>query len=112
MYIQSIDSKRTERIIACMRLPPDLPIEWSEEKNQEVIRLRGVSFEEVLEKIEADQIIDVFPHPNKITYPHQTILVVKIGGYVYAVPFVIDGKRIFLKTIYRSRKLNEIYLSD
>jgi hypothetical protein len=37
---------------------------------------------------------------------------IKIKGYAYAVPYVIDKKRkvVFLKTVYPSRVLTEKYL--
>ena len=91
----------------------DLPIEWDEAKNRTLIRVRGVSFEEVVMAIEdAENVLDLFPHPNAKAYPHQMMLVVKIDNYACVVPFVQDEKKIFLKTIYKSRKLNRIYLSN
>lgn len=97
-----------------MRFPfRDLPIEWSAEKNRQLIRTRGVSFEEVQQALEDDaNILDIFPHPNKAAYPNQTILVVNIRNYAYAVPFVQDERKTFLKTIYKSRKFTSTYLPN
>ena len=90
-----------------------LPIEWDEAKNRTLIRTRGVSFQEVSLAIEDEKnILDMFAHPNVRAYPHQMMLVVKIKNYACAIPFVQDGKKIFLKTIYKSRKLDRIYLSN
>ncbi|OGG18461.1 hypothetical protein A2721_01590 [Candidatus Gottesmanbacteria bacterium RIFCSPHIGHO2_01_FULL_47_48] len=85
--------------------------EYNEDKNQFLKSLRGVSFEDVVDAAEKGDILDNIEHPNKIKYPNQRILVVKIRDYVYAVPYVLtkDG-RAFLKTMYANRELNSIYL--
>lgn len=46
--------------------------------------------------------------------PNQQILVMKIDGYTWAVPFVIedDRKTIFLKTAYPSRQLHKRFGGD
>lgn len=85
-------------------------IDWSEEKNQTLIKSRGVSFEDVLECILEGLIISDFPHPNQTKYPKQKVLVVIIKKYTYAVPYVTNKKGIFLKTIYPSRKYYKSYL--
>jgi uncharacterized DUF497 family protein len=84
-------------------------IRWDEEKNQLLQLQRGVSFEEVLDKIESKEVIDRLMHPNKDKYPNQQIFVVEINDYIYYVPFVEDDKEIFLKTIIPSRKLAKEY---
>ena len=45
------------------------------------------------------------------TRPNQQVLVMKIDGYFWAVPFVLeeDGQTLFLKTAYPSRKLHKRY---
>lgn len=93
-----------------MRFPFDLPIEWSEEKNRILVRTRNVSFEDVERAIENEKIIDVIPHWNPKKYPRQFALVILLKNYVHIVPFVADVDKIFLKTIYPSRKANEKYL--
>ena len=114
VYIHCIDTYYVSGILAYMRFPLfDLPIEWDEAKNRTLIRTRGVSFQEVLLAMEDERnILDMFTHPNVKAYPHQVMLVVKINNYACAVPFVQDEKKVFLKTIYKSRKLNRIYLSN
>ena len=84
-------------------------ISWNEDKNKWLIKNRGLSFEDVLVAIEQDKIIDIIRHPNKEKYPKQKILIIEIQGYVCAVPYVVDENEIFLKTIYKSRKLNKAY---
>jgi uncharacterized DUF497 family protein len=87
----------------------DKRIEWSKKKNLNLIRVRGVRFEEVAEIILNNKIIDSVDHPNTQRYPNQKIMYVKINNYIYYVPYVEDENKIFLKTIIPSRKANKIY---
>ena len=78
---------------------------WNEKKNEELKKHRGVSFDEVIEVLDSDTILDVSQHPNENKYPNQFLMYIKFKGYVYIVPFVYENKSsIFLKTIYKSRK--------
>jgi uncharacterized DUF497 family protein len=79
-----------------------MEIRWSEEKNELLKRSRGVSFEDAKTEIEAGRVLAVVDHPTR---PVQRIFVVRLGGYVHNVPFVVekDGS-LFLKTIYATRK--------
>lgn len=83
-------------------------VEYSEEKNLILLETRGVIFQNVIDEIEKNQILDDIKNKN---YPNQRMLVVRIKKYVYAVPYVIDQKRkvMFLKTIYPSRVLVKKY---
>lgn len=81
-------------------------IRWSEEKNAILKLERGVSFEEVEEIIYAGSQLDIIPHPKHL---HQKILIVRLHGYVHAVPYVEDEDGMFLKTIYPNRDLQKIY---
>jgi uncharacterized DUF497 family protein len=81
-------------------------IRWSEEKNTTLKRERGVSFEEVEEIINAGSQLDIIPHP---VHSHQNILIIRLRGYVHAVPYVEEEDGLFLKTIYPSRDLQKIY---
>ncbi len=83
---------------------------WSEEKNEELVRERGISFEDVVFHIERGDILDLLEHPNKSRYPGQRIFVVAIEGYAYLVPFVESEDVVFLKTIIPSRKATKRYL--
>ena len=76
-------------------------IRWNESKNVRLKRERGLSFEMVLEKIDANQFLSVERHPKR---SNQWILVLELNGYPHVVPFIIeeDGSW-FLKTIYPSR---------
>lgn len=83
---------------------------FSSEKNQKLIKERGISFEEIIVAIDEGFLLDTFEHPNPTKYPNQEIYVVAINDYIYLVPFVIEPEgRIFLKTIIPSRKATRQY---
>lgn len=84
--------------------------DWDNEKNKILIKERGISFEEIKVAIEEDKVLDDYDHPNQKRYPGQRIVTVKINNYAYLVPYVINGERIFLKTIIPSRKATKRYL--
>ena len=84
-------------------------IKWNEDKNQLLKIQRGVCFEDILDKIEAGEILGRKKHPNSNKYPNQMIFIFEINEYIYYVPFVEDEDKIFLKTIIPSRKLTKEY---
>lgn len=84
--------------------------DWDKDKNAHLKELREVSFEEVQTAIEEGKILDDFEHPNKKRYPNQRMFVVEIDDYAYYVPYVEDEEKIFLKTIFPSRKATKKYL--
>ena len=71
---------------------------------------REVSFEEVVFHIQNGDLLAKLDHPNRAKYSHQQIFVVRMGDYVYTVPFVEDEEKYFLKTVIPSRKLTRDYL--
>jgi uncharacterized DUF497 family protein len=83
---------------------------WNAEKNEKLAKERGVTFEEIVARIECGGKVVETEHPNKKQYPNQRILVVELGGYAYMVPCVIDDGEYFLKTIIPSRKATKKYL--
>jgi uncharacterized DUF497 family protein len=83
---------------------------WNDEKNAQLIKERGISFEEVVFCIHNYGILDKVEHPNIEKYPNQNIYVVLINEYVYLVPYVENDDEIFLKTIIPSRKAMKQYL--
>nr|VFK12844.1 MAG: protein of unknown function (DUF4258) [Candidatus Kentron sp. LPFa]VFK17891.1 MAG: protein of unknown function (DUF4258) [Candidatus Kentron sp. LPFa]VFK33195.1 MAG: protein of unknown function (DUF4258) [Candidatus Kentron sp. LPFa] len=87
----------------------ELVIEWDEEKNDILMRERRICFQDVLAAIEDGRILEDSRHPNHEKYHHQRVLVVEIGGYACAVPYVREGNKLFLKTIYRSRTHQKRY---
>ena len=82
--------------------------DWSQEKNLQLIRERGVSFEAVVASLEEGHLLAVIPGQGK--YRHQKQLLVRVGQYVYVVPCIEDGKRVFLKTVIPSRKMTKKFL--
>lgn len=84
--------------------------DWDESKNTFLKDSRDVSFEDVQTAIEEGRVLDDFENPNKKRYPHQRILVVEIESYAYYVPYVEDEDKIFLKTIFPSRRATKKYL--
>jgi uncharacterized DUF497 family protein len=87
-------------------------IRWSEEKNQILQLQRGVSFEMVLDRIEAGEILARRSHHNHEKYPDQQIFVLEIDGYICYVPFVENDEEIFLKSIIPSRKLDKEFRGE
>ena len=85
--------------------------DFSAEKNQQLIKERGISFEEVIAAISEGAVLDVLPHPNPAKYPNQKMYVLNMNNYVCLVPFVRKDKNtVFLKTIFPHRKLTKQYL--
>ena len=83
---------------------------WSSEKNAQLVKDRGISFERVIYHIERNEILDVIRHPNSSKYPDQRMFILDIGNYAYLVPFVETDSEVFLKTIIPSRKATRKYL--
>ncbi|MHB1320424.1 MAG: BrnT family toxin [Acidithiobacillus ferrivorans] len=88
------------------------PVNWNTEKNICLKAERGVSFEEVLSAMSHGGLLDVRDHQNTGQYPNQRMLVVRIRGYAYLVPFVETESEVFLKTIIPSRKATRNYLTE
>jgi uncharacterized DUF497 family protein len=84
--------------------------DWDLNKNYQLIKERGISFEDVVYRIQGGGLLTVLEHPNKKKYGHQKLFVVEMNGYAYAVPFVENETTIFLKTIFPSRKLTRFFL--
>jgi uncharacterized DUF497 family protein len=85
--------------------------EWNADKNQMLVRERGISFERIVFEISMGNEVAVVMHPNQDKYPGQMISVVQVDDYVYLVPFVETESEIFLKTIIPSRKATRQFRS-
>ena len=83
---------------------------WNTEKNEILAIERGITFEEIVQKIESGAKVIETDHPNKKRYPNQKILIVDVDGYAYLVPCVMDKNEYFLETIIPSRKATKKYL--
>ena len=89
-----------------------MEFDWNEDKNIILKHERNIGFEDVVNAINEDKILDVIKHPNFKKYPKQKLYILEICGYVYMVPFVKEDSKIFLKTIIPSRKMKKIYLKE
>jgi uncharacterized DUF497 family protein len=83
---------------------------WNSEKNEILVLNRGITFEEIVQKIQSGAKVIETDHPNKKKYPNQKIMIVDVEGYAYLVPYVIEKDEYFLKTIIPSRKATKKYL--
>lgn len=85
---------------------------WNTEKNEILAKERGITFEEVVQRIaDGAQIVET-DHPNQKKYPNQKILIVDVAGYAYLVPCIKENDGYFLKTIIPSRKATKKYLRN
>ncbi|MFT5208048.1 MAG: hypothetical protein ACI9CF_001812 [Candidatus Omnitrophota bacterium] len=85
-----------------------LTYRWDPKKNEKLLAERDISFDEIIERINAGYLLDIIPGAKD--YKHQNQLIVNVEQYVYIIPFVRSNDEIFLKTIIPSRKLTKIYL--
>jgi uncharacterized DUF497 family protein len=85
-------------------------IKWNEEKNAWLKKIRGISFEKIIEDIKNGHLIAKRDHPNQSKYPGQKIFIVNHENYCYIVPFVESEQEYFFKTIIPSREAAKKYL--
>lgn len=90
----------------------EVEYEYSAEKNAKLKEERGISFEEIVYYINNGYLLDTVQHPNKDKYASQEFYVVDVESYVYLIPFVRQNNKIFLKTIFPSRKHTKQYLEE
>ncbi len=86
--------------------------EWNPEKNEELKRERGISFEEIALLLGAGKLWAVTDHWNPEKHPGQRVFLIPVGDHIYAVPSVVSGDAIFLKTAFPLRKLTKQYRQD
>ena len=86
------------------------PFRWDPDKNEQLIQVRGISFEQITVAVENGNLLQVVQHPNSEKYPKQKVMIVKIDGYAYLVPFVEEADYLFLKTIIPSRKATRDFI--
>jgi len=87
-------------------------INWNPDNNQQLIKERGVSFEDVVFYLMQDEILDDIEHPDSDKYPNQRIFVLNIDEYIHLVPYVESRTEIFLKTVIPSSKATKAYLGE
>jgi uncharacterized DUF497 family protein len=82
-------------------------IKWNDDKNKWLMRERGISFQEIADTILRGKYIDILENPTR---PNQDIFIIRIHGYTWVVPFVIDeNEDISLITAFPSRKFHRRY---
>ncbi|MCP4255750.1 MAG: toxin [Candidatus Scalindua sp.] len=80
-------------------------------KKNEILALNtGITFEEIVQRIQSGAKVIETDNPDKKKYPKQKIMIVDVEGYAYLVPYVIEENEYFLKTIIPSRKATKKYL--
>lgn len=84
--------------------------DWNEEKNDLLMRERGISFELCVECITSDKLVAIVQ--NHPPYTHQKVYIIEFEGYCYEVPFVEDDEKIFLKTTHPSHEATKRYLKN
>lgn len=82
-------------------------VRWSPEKDRFLRTSRGVSFQQIADEIVSGNYSDMLENPGR---SGQQIFLVRIAGYTWVVPFVIEAdETIFLKTAYPSRRFRKLY---
>lgn len=84
--------------------------EWDEQKNALLKDMRGISFEKIILAIIEGHVLDNIVHPNQGKYAGQLMYIVEVDEYAFSVPYVADKDKIFLKTIFPSRKYTKQYI--
>lgn len=79
---------------------------WNQEKNRQLIKERGISFEQIACLIEDGGVLDLVDYHNVDQYSHH----IDVNGYAYLVPLIEDEEKYFLITIIPSRKATKQYL--
>jgi uncharacterized DUF497 family protein len=102
-----VDNAYTMSYNMCM-----VTFKWNPEKNERLLLERGITFDEIVQKIESGAKVIEAEHPNKKKYPNQKIMIVDVDGYAFLVLYVVDKNEYFLKTIIPSRKATKRYLGD
>jgi len=89
-----------------------MKFDWDPEKNEQLKKERGISFEEIALLLGSGFLWKVTKHWNEEQYPNQRVFLVPIDGYIHAVPFVKDGDTYFLKTAFPTRKLTKQFKKE
>ena len=80
----------------------NMKISWNDDKNRKLKAERHICFEQVAEEIAENRFVGPEDNPAR---EGQLRIVVKVNGYPYVVPFVVEADGgWFLKTAYPDRK--------
>ena len=89
-----------------------MQFDWNPKKNALLKVERDISFETIMLHIARGDVWRVADHPNQKQYPGQRILFVIVDDYVYMVPYIQEGDKLFLKTIIPNRKATRDYHAE
>jgi hypothetical protein len=78
-------------------------ISWGKLKNQRLKKVRGATFEEVLEGV-------LIAEKQHLGRENQRIMLIFFKGHIWVIPFVTDEDgNMFLKTMFPSSKFTKMY---
>ena len=83
--------------------------EWNPKKNEKIKAEHGISFDQVVELIGKNFLLDIIVNPSK-KYKGQRVFLIQRGDSVFMVPFERRNKKIRLITAFFSKSLTEKYL--
>ncbi len=84
---------------------------YNNEKNAQLLKSRGIGFEEIIQSIIEGNILEIRDHHNPTKYPNQKVLYVRVLEEVYVVPYIRESEdTFFLKTLFPSRKARKEFL--
>jgi hypothetical protein len=95
-----MEEKDLEKSLECNTIV--YTVNWNPTKSVRLKRIRGVSFEEIVD----GEWLDIRENPSR---NEQLMLIIEYRGHIWAVPCAIEEEGLFLKTLYRSRKYEKIY---
>ena len=82
---------------------------WDDEKNEWLIRERGISFSEVAYYLDYGETLADMPHHNQERYPGQHLRIVRINNLAWVVAYRRTRRYVFLYTAYPSGKFTRMY---
>lgn len=80
-----------------------MEVSWDKDKNERLRSTRGISFEELMQA----ELIGDYLNDKRA---NQRMLFVLYRNYLWVVPYVESGGKVFLKTAFPSRKFMKLYL--
>jgi len=84
-----------------------MKIIWDDGKNHWLEVERGISFEEISEKLLNQNYYEILENPTR---EDQLYFILELKDYTWVVPFLInENEDIILKTAFPSRKYHKIY---
>ncbi|MBN2000043.1 BrnT family toxin [candidate division KSB1 bacterium] len=84
-----------------------MDIIWDQNKNEWLILNRGISFDEIADRILGGDYLEILENPTR---DEQLYFIMKIKNYIWVVPFILnEHDQIVLKTAFPSRKFHTKY---